>query len=739
MRISMMNMKTVAIALVSILSVAFVPQVVYPNNQKPPANADLVVYGGTPAGITAAIAASRMGHSVILVEPQVRIGGMISGGLIRTDVGDAETIGGLSKEFFDRNYQYYVSRYGADSKQAEKSYQGFFTEPSVAEQVFNNMVKEANITVLTGHRLVDATLHRQKITSITIEEIKSGTRQTLGGQQFIDASYEGDLMAAAGVPYRVGRESQWEYNESFAGVNIGPKGVRGAGDHKLQAYNIRGTLTSRDDIRLLFPKPERYKPERFKALKDKVIAEGLTSLAELLPHLPGSEMPNGKHDNNDGDLVGVNYAYPEASWEERQDIYEQVRDHWLTLFYMLQNDPDLPEAFRQDARKWGLPSDEYPENDHVTPQLYVREARRMIGRYVLTQNDILTDRYKERTICLGSYNMDSHVVDHIMTDKGLQPEGGFIELCDAYEIPYEVIVPPANENLLVLCGISATHVAYGSARMEPVFMMLGHAGGLAVHLALTSRTAIQDVEIKSLQDLLVRQGAVLEAQYLPDVAISFSPEEPKVGEPVTITVVEKDVRQPLRKIWWSVDGTGAEHATKKTFTHTFATAKVHDIALLVEDENGLRSPFIKAGIPVGGSTLRDVNVEAEDGELTGEWIRSRSPNYDFRLLYIDGDTKKGEKAARFIPDLPKSGRYMVSIAYSPGNNRAKNVPLTIKHRGGTQELTLDQSTSNTVFVYKPLGEYLFDAGESGWVEISNAGTTGQVVIDAVKWVWLGDE
>lgn len=727
------------IFLIALLISFLAPQAAFSAHGYQARTADLIVYGGTPAGITAAVAASRMGHSVIIVEPQVRIGGMISGGLIRTDVGDAETIGGLSKEFFDRNYQYYVSRYGKDSRQAEKSYQGFFTEPSVAEQVFNRMVEEAKITVLVGHRLVDATLSQQKITGIVIEEIASGKKQALAGQQFIDASYEGDLMAAAGVPYRVGRESRSEYNESFAGVTVGPMEARGAGDHKLQAYNIRGTLTQREDIRVLFPKPERYMPERFQALKDKVIAEGMTTLAELLPHLPGSEMPNGKHDNNDGDLVGVNYAYPEASWEERQDIYEQIRDHWLTLFYMLQNDPDLPEAFRKDARKWGLPADEYPENNHVTPQLYVREARRMIGRYVLTQNDLLYDRYKERTICLGSYNMDSHFVDHVMTEKGLQPEGGFIELCDAYEVPYEVIVPPANENLLVLCGISATHVAYGSVRMEPVFMMLGHAGGLAAHMALQSKSAVQAIDIKTLQKLLVQQGALLEAPYLPDVAIRFTPEEPKVGEPVTISLVEKDVRQPLKKIWWSVDGTGIVNATDQTVEYTFASAKAHEVTVLVEDEKGLRSPFVKAEIPVGGSTLRDVIVEAEDGEMTGDWIRSRSPNYDFRLLYVDGNTKKGRKSVRFTPDLPKSGRYMVSIAYSPGQDRAENVPVTINHRDGTAHEELDQSKAETIFVYKPFGEFYFDKGKAGWVEISNEGTQGQVVVDAVKWIWLGDE
>ncbi|WP_177181221.1 FAD-dependent oxidoreductase [Parapedobacter koreensis] len=705
-----------------------------------PTSADLIVYGGTPAGVIAAVAAARMGHSVIIVEPQVRIGGMTSGGLIRTDVGDEETIGGLSKEFFNRNLAYYVKQYGEGSKQVEKSYQGYFTEPHVAEQIFNEMVKEqANITVLTRHRLVDVAIQQQKIASIAIERVASGEQQTLSGKMFIDASYEGDLMAAAGVPYRVGRESQWEYNESFAGVNYGPKEIRGMGDHKLQAYNIRGTLTRREDIRVLFPKPDHYTPERFEAMKQKILQEGYTKLEELMPHLIGAEMPNGKHDNNDGDLPGVNFAYPEANWEERQQIYAMHRDHWLSLFYMLQNDPELPEAFRADARKWGLPSDEYPENNHITPQLYVREARRMVGKYVLTQNDIRTHRYKETTICVGSYNMDCHVVDYLMTAKGIVPEGGFIEPCDAYEIPYEIIVPHSNENLLVIGGFSATHVAYGSARMEPVFMMLGHAGGLAAHLALQSGSAVQDVAVKQLQSLLTQQGAILKAPYLPDVAIHFTPAEPKVGEEVTFTVEEKDVRAPLKKIWWSLDGTGEINATDKMVKHTFTSAKVNEITLLVEDENGLRSPFIKAEVPVGESAIRDVNVEAEDGEITGEWIRSRSPNYDFRLLYIDGDTKKGGKKTRFVPDLPKTGRYMVSVAYSPGENRATNVPVTIQHSDGTSNVTLDQSTASTLFVYKPLGEFRFEEGESGWVEISNAGTTGQVVVDAVKWIWLGDE
>lgn len=727
------------VILIVVIFFSFSPNVVHPAPAKAVTTTELVVYGGTPAGITAAVAAARMGHSVILIEPQVRIGGMISGGLIRTDVGDAETIGGLSKEFFNRNLDYYVKTYGENAKSVEKSYHGFFTEPHVAEQLFNEMAREANVMVLTQHRLVDAAFAKQKITSITIEHVPSGQRQTINGKLFIDASYEGDLMAAAGVPYRVGRESRWEYDESFAGITIGPEAIRGRGDHKLQAYNIRGTLTRREDIRVPFPKPEHYTPERFQVVKQKVLKEGYRKLEELMPHLIGAEMPNGKHDNNDGDLPGLNFGYPEGNWEERQRIYALHRDNWLSLFYMLQNDPELPEAFRTDAKTWGLPSDEYPENNHVTPQLYVREARRMVGKYVLTQNDIRYHRYKESTICVGSYNMDCHVVDQQMTTKGLQPEGGFIEPCDAYEIPYEIIVPIDNENLLVIGGFSATHVAYGSARMEPVFMMLGHAGGLAAHLALQAHTPVQTVNIEELQGLLKDQGAILEAPYLPDVAIKFSPEKPNVGEEVTFTVEEKDVRHPLKKIWWSLDGTGEINATEKTVKYTFTAAKVNEITLLVEDGNGLRSPFIKAEVPVGGSTIRDVNVEAEDGEMTGDWIRSRSPNYDFRLLYIDGDTKKGEKKTRFIPNLPKTGRYRLSIAYSPSQNRATNVPVTIQHSGGTANVTLDQSKASTLFVYKPLGEYEFKAGESGWVEISNAGTKGQVVVDAVKWIWLGNE
>jgi hypothetical protein len=447
---------------------------------------DVAVFGATPAGIMAAVAAARSGENVILLEPGYLVGGMMSGGLTKTDIGRRETVGGLSFEFFARVKKYYDETYGPDSTQAKECKNGLFFEPSVADRIFSDMLREAGVTVRRKERLVPlaTTTGKNRIRSITTTHYETGAETTVRARVFIDATYEGDLMASAHVPYRVGREARVEYNESLAGRTHEPARYRGAGDHRVQSYNIRSTLTNRDDIRVPVPKPRAYTPGPHRHFIDYVNKHDIRTFEELFHDAPLWGPVNGKSDPNKADYPGANYAYAEADYEMRALIVERVRDYWASMWWMLQNDPALPDGFKQSARNWGLPKDEFVESGNITPQLYVREARRMLGRHLLTQNDLERDRWKPDTICMGSYNIDSHDVSFVQTPGGLTKEGFLISGVDAYEIPYRSITPIAPDNLLVTCAVSATHIAYGSLRMEPVFMMIGQAAGLAAHLAL---------------------------------------------------------------------------------------------------------------------------------------------------------------------------------------------------------------------------------------------------------------
>jgi hypothetical protein len=707
--------------------------------------ADVVVYGGTPAGVMTAVAAGRAGRSVLLVEPMPRVGGMVSGGLCKSDVGKRETIGGLSREFFTRINDYYVKTYGADSQQVKDCRGGELPEPKVAEQIFNEMLAELpRVKVLLKHRFEDVQMDGgDRVRSMTVTDIATGQSITCSGTAFVDASYEGDLMAFAGVPYRVGREAQCEYNESFAGVTNPASGRVGLGDHRVQAYNIRGTITNRADIRVPFPKPAHYDPTPFQGYKAGVLSGRCKTFEQAMGILPLAQLANGKWDPNCADYWGpIVQAYPEGNAAQRQAVYERVRDHWLSLFWMLQNDPELPESFRKSAMQWGLPSDEYPENGHVTPQVYVRVARRMIGQYVLTQNDLRANRYKQKDgICLGSYGMDSHPIQNLAAPGRPVREGHYNELTDPYEIPYGVICPPNVKNMLVVGAVSATHVAFSSVRMEPVFMMLGHAAGVAIDQVVSSNVAVQDVNLASLRTTLREQKALLDAPYRPVVEIVASAETPKPGQAVTFELKALDVRKPLKNIWWNFDGTGAVQGDALKVTHTFGTAKTYDVTAVAEDVDGLQTMFVTRRVVVGGdaggATVADVVVTAEQGQMRGAWRRTRAKDYDFRLLFTDDDAEKGEKSVDFPARLPRPGRYAVSIAYAPGPNRAADIPVVVRHARGETEIKISQKRSQTPFVFKPVGVFTFDGSGKAEVEIRTAGTSGHVMADAVKWVWIG--
>jgi lysophospholipase L1-like esterase len=472
--------------------------------------ADVVVYAGTPAGITAAISAAREGRTVSLVELNNRVGGMISGGLTNTDIGRRWTVGGLSEEFLTRVVAYYKDKYGLDSEQYKACKNGRKYEPHVAELIFERMLAEQpKIKIWKGHRYHSVTLDGSRIVSLTAEDPVAKKQVTFEGDVFIDASYTGDVMAGAHVPYRVGRESRAEFGEPLAGVTKGPESVIGTADHRTQAYNYRVSITGTTANRVLFPKPGHYDPEPWRAkFQEKILSGKITKFLDLYISKAGA---NDKRDSNWNDLVGGNEGYAEGDWETRAKIEEKHRDYYLSMLYYLQNDPELPESFRKDAMNWGLPRDEFQDTGHFPFQLYIRESRRMMGKYILREQDLTENRQKADGICAGNYGIDCHGVQFIMVNGKRIIERTRHRSVEPYDIPYSSIVPIEPGNLIVPVCLSSTHVAYCSLRMEPVFMMIGHAAGKAAHLALAGKTPVQDVDVAKLREMLLKEGAVLDA------------------------------------------------------------------------------------------------------------------------------------------------------------------------------------------------------------------------------------
>ncbi len=493
---------------------------------------DLVVYGGTPAGVIASVAAARAGARVALLVPGRNLGGMVSGGLGRTDHGRKETIGGFSLEFFRRVGKHYNQPIT------------WYFEPHVAEEVFQEMVREAGIKIFYQHRLKEK--GGVKKARGRIEEITTEEGVGFAAKVFVDASYEGDLMAQAGVFYTWGREGVKDWNESLAGVrprdrhhqfqvrvsaydaegrllpeiSPGPRGELGAPDRKVQAYNFRLCLSDDPSNQVPFPQPAGYDAKRYAVLSRLIAAlvarDGRPPrLEELTSPLP---LPNLKVDvNNNGafstDYIGKSWSYANASYAERARIWQDHADYIMGFFYFLAHDPEVPKVLQDEVNRWGLAKDEFQATDHWPPQLYIRECRRMVGDFVMTQKDIQTDLEKPDSIGMGSYNSDSHNVQRYATSEGaIENEGNMEVPVSPYEIPYRVMLPKPTEctNLLVPVCVSASHVAYSTLRMEPVYMIMGHAAGLAAKMAAAENKAVQEISAETLRSKLKSEGAVLE-------------------------------------------------------------------------------------------------------------------------------------------------------------------------------------------------------------------------------------
>ena len=735
-----------------------------------PVETEVCVYGGTPSGVIAAVAAARQGHTVSLVDINAHTGGVVSGGLVATDMGDRKTVGGLADEFFLRIVRHYREKFGDDSPQLKACRNGYTFEPHVAEAVFDAMLAEQP-RVRVFHRLryrsvamgedkgtrgqgdkgKDGAAPANSIASLTVEDPRDGSTRTFTAKVFIDASYEGDVMAGAHVPYRVGRESRAEFGEYLAGVSMGPKEQRGLGDHRTMAYNYRVSATSDTANRVLFPKPEHYDPSPFVATHGKRIKEGKAqSFGDFFTTLEKAH-PGAKYDVNWFDFPGDSEGYADGNWETRDRIAARIRDHAQSLLYYMQNDPELPEAFRTASRAWGLPKDEFADNGHWPFQLYVREGRRMLGRTILREQDLTQDRWKSDGIATGGYGVDCHVVQLLREGNRLVPEHTRHVACNNYDIPYASLTPPDVENLLVPVCCSTTHVAYCSLRMEPVFMMLGHAAGDAAHLALADAVSVQKVDTQKLRAILQKEGAVLDAGYQPQAKLSVTPAHPKPGERAVLKVIASPQnKDAFTKIAWDLDGNGKVTAEGERVVQAFALEKTYTVSAVITDAAGRRR-LLTTELPVGTAAAHDVTVDDFDAELAGRWDGT-FPDYiaGLPLRYSDiftgpgihrDVTRKGTKSPariRFQPSLPRAGKYQVCLGFRPAKNQATNVPVTIRHAGGTEKLTVNEREETTPFNFTPVGEFSFKAGDSGFVEIANGNTDGRVVIDGVRWVWLGE-
>lgn len=509
---------------------------------------DVVVYGGTSAGVSAAIQAKRLGKSVVLVSPDKHIGGLTAGGLGWTDFGRKETVGGFALEFYQKVKKHYdtpeawkyqkPSEYSRYRKDEEAMW---VFEPHVAEQTFEELIAEAGIPVYRNQwldRNAGVEKNENQIVAITM---LSG--ETYRGKVFIDATYEGDLMAAAGVSYTTGRESNTVYGETLNGVqkeraishqfeyDVSPyvvpgdpssglvplvhnenPGIDGDGDHRIQAYNFRMCLTTVPENSISFPKPENYDAANYELLA-RYLEKGWRKVFNKFDPAPNWKTDVNNHGGFSTDNIGMNYEYPEGSYELRKKIIKQHEDYQKGFLWFLANDSRVPKEIQTEINRWGLAEDEFLDNDHWPHQIYVREARRMVGDFVMTELHLRGLKPTSKSIGMGSYNMDSHNVQRYVDEDGNVRNEGDIQINPGgpYQISYNSIVPKTSEckNLLVPVCLSSSHIAYGSIRMEPVFMVLGQSAATAAFLAIESNIAIQDVDYEKLKSILLKNRQVL--------------------------------------------------------------------------------------------------------------------------------------------------------------------------------------------------------------------------------------
>ncbi|MEM7474830.1 MAG: FAD-dependent oxidoreductase [Planctomycetota bacterium] len=674
-------------------------------------NYDLLIYGGSSAGITAAVQAKKMGKTVIIVCPDVHLGGLSSGGLGFTDTGRKEVIGGLSREFYHRVWrEYQKPETWTQQRQAEFGGRGQGTpavdgkqrtmwvfEPRIAERVFEDFVREYAIPV---HR--DEWLNRDggvEIANGRIQTITTLSGKIYHAKMFIDATYEGDLLATAGVDFTVGREAKDVYGEQWNGIQTGvlhhghhfdaipgkvrispyvvpddpssgvlplvstdPPGEKHAGDHRVQAYCFRMCLTNAPDNRIPFPKPADYDPNRYELLA-RVLATGWKEGFRKFDAIPNRKTDTNNHGPVSTDYIGANYDYPEASYQRRNEIISAHESYQKGLMYFLANSSKVPDEIRTKMQQWGFPKDEFTDNGGWPHQLYIREARRMVGHFVMTENELLKRRPTPQSVGMGSYTIDSHNVQRYITPEGyVQNEGDIGVGCSPYQIAFGSLMPKQQEceNLLVPVCVSSSHIAFGSIRMEPVFMILGQSAATAACQAIDNEQAVQEVSYEQLRARLLADGQILE----------FDP------------VVDSKGIDPRKLPGIVLDD------TKATFQ--------------------------------------------------GAWASSTSnPTYLGLGYRHDGAAADGQASATFEAKLPSAGKYELRLIYPPNNNRATNVPVEVTYSGGTKTILVDQTKEPPIDeLFLSLGEFQF--GKTAQVVIRNSSTDGHVIVDGIQLLPLED-
>lgn len=670
---------------------------------------DVVIYGGTSASVIAAVQAKKMGKSVIIVSPDIHLGGLSSGGLGWTDTGNKAVIGGLSRDFYHRIWQYYdkdenwkfqkKSEYGGkgqgtDAVDPEYKTMWIF-EPSIAEKVYEDYVKEFDIPV---HR--DEWLDRENGVEVKDGRIVSITTlsgKTYSGKMFLDTTYEGDLVAAAGVDYHVGREANSEYGETWNGVQTDvdhhkhhfqaldrpvspyvdpddpssgvlaristePPGEKGEGDHRVQAYCFRMCLTDHPENRIPFTAPEGYDPEQYELLVRCFEAGWGMEVFNKFDPIPNHKTDTNNHGPFSFDNIGYNYEYPEASYEKRREIIKEHETYQKGLLYFIATDPRVPKDVQEEMNRWGLPKDEFKDNGNWSHQLYIREARRMIGDFVMTENELRKVNPTPDSVGMGSYAIDSHNTQRHIDENGhVQNEGDIgVSTRGPYEIAYGSLVPKKEQctNLLVPVCVSSTHIAFGSIRMEPVFMILGQSAATAAAMAIDEDIDVQDVEYDALRKRLLEDGQILE-----------------------------------------YDGP------------------------------------IAGGKGTAVSKVEGIVVDDEAAEFTGSWKTSSSsgPFVGFGYHHDDND-RKGESVATFKTTIKQEGTYRVSLAYPASGNRASNVKVEIQYPGGSKTVTVNEKETASAEPFEELATVTYPEGAEAVVIVSNAGTDGYVVVDAVQWL-----
>ncbi len=501
---------------------------------------DVVVYGATPAGIAAAVELGREGHTVLVAEPTRRIGGMITNGLSHPDFRTFEGITGAFADLADRTRAHYAKKYGEGSAQVETTLDGTHAEPRVSLEIFREMLSEwPSVTVRTELRLADVDVAveagRPRVGSVRLVD-GDGEDVTVSAAVFVDATYEGDLLAAAGVPYRVGREGRDEHGESLAPERA---------DDRVQGYNFRLTVTANPENRVYPEAPAGYDRADYLPLL-KLLQSGKVKRAfhvtagrsrkDAIYKVQEPRLPNGKHDVNDMShgfvrlsLPQINNEWPDGNHETRTRLFAEHVRHNVGTMYFLQNDEQVPEAVRNEVREWGLCRDEFVDSDHLPVQLYVREARRMVGRTVFTQRHVeqhdergTRARFAEDAVAMGDYGPNCHGTGHEGPRFGGRHTGEFYHRTAPYQIPYGVLLPKRTTNLIVPVAVSSSHVGFCALRLEPIWMSLGQAAGVAAHLALETDQGIQSVSPSRIRERLHERGAAtIYTSDVPRDAVEF--------------------------------------------------------------------------------------------------------------------------------------------------------------------------------------------------------------------------